>query len=70
MKKEQKSAEKLSAKKDKAAEKVESIKTKMSQIDFSDWPFDGPRTAAWLSREIGRTGMGPAARHGQWKHEN
>ena len=41
-----------------------------SQIDFSDWPFDGPRTAAWLSREIGRTGMGPAAGHGQWKHEN
>jgi len=40
MKKEQKSAEKLSAKKDKAAEKVESIKTKMSQIDFSEEEFN------------------------------
>ena len=44
MKKEQKSAEKLSAKKDKAAEKVESIKTKMSQIDFSETEFNALET--------------------------
>ena len=44
MKKEQKSAEKLSAKKDKAAEKVESIKTKMSQIDFSEEEFNALET--------------------------
>ena len=44
MKKEQKSAEKLSVKKDKAAEKVESIKTKMSQIDFSETEFNALET--------------------------
>ena len=47
-----------------------SVAENSSQIDFSDWPLDGPRTAAWLTREIGRTGMGPAARQEQWKHEN
>jgi structural maintenance of chromosome 2 len=41
MKKEEKAASKLSAKKKKAGEKVEGIKTKMLHIDFSEEEFNG-----------------------------
>ena len=39
-------------------------------VEFSDWPLVGPRTVKYYITEIARTGMGPVARHSQWKHEN
>jgi hypothetical protein len=35
----------------------------------SDWLLEGPRTATWYATELGKTGMGPLARHFAWKQE-
>ena len=38
----------------------------MVEAEFPDWPVDGPRTAKWVCREIGRLAEGPRAQHSLW----
>ena len=41
----------------------------MEQIEMSDWPIRGPRTALWLMRFIQTYGSGPLSRHTKWRSE-
>lgn len=38
----------------------------MIEVDFSDWPLEGPRTCAWVAREVARVAEGPRSQHGLW----
>ena len=49
---------------------VKSAVDSSAEVAFPDFPFDGPRTAFWLAKEISKTGLDPLARHYQWRHEN
>ena len=42
----------------------------MQEVEFADWPIEGPRTASWIIRELGKLSVDPNARHHTWKHEN
>ena len=41
----------------------------MEQIEMSDWPIRGPRTALWLMRFNQTYGSGPLSRHTKWRSE-
>ena len=41
----------------------------MEQIEMSDWPIRGPRTALLLMRFIQMSGSGPLSRHTKWRSE-
>lgn len=43
----------------------EAVKS-MTEVDFSDWPLEGPRTCAWVAREVARVAEGPRSQHGLW----
>lgn len=38
----------------------------MMEVDFSDWPLEGPRTCAWVARGVARVAEGPRSQHGLW----
>jgi hypothetical protein len=40
------------------------------QVEFDDFPIEGPRTVAWYLGEVAKTGHDPSSRHVTWKHEN
>ncbi len=41
-----------------------------SEVTFDDWVVDGPRTAQWYVKEVGKTSMDRVARHSSWRHES
>lgn len=41
----------------------------LTEVDFPDWPVDGPRTARWLVEQISRSAAGPVSRHSRWVTE-
>ena len=49
-----------------------SVGENLDQVTFpeADWGLAGPRCAAWYIRELAKCGLGPAARHNQWRFEN
>ena len=49
---------------------VKGVAEHISEVEFADWPLQGPRTAKWWWTELSRSGLGPVARHTTWKHEN
>lgn len=40
---------------------------KLTTSEFPDWKVQGPRTTAWLLREINRQGLTPLRRHDWWR---
>ena len=36
----------------------------------TDWPIEGPRTAGYVLKELGKTGLDAAARIQRWRFEN
>ena len=49
---------------------IRSLAERITQVEFTDWPLEGPRTTRWWLTEVSRSGQAPSARHNAWRHEN